>query len=260
MTDDNTRHELAQLRARVAQLEAGQRPKTRHRRLRRFLPLLIAGLLVALMPLSILAATPFLDLNGGPDHADANANIDLIFNAGITKGCTPTEYCPNDFVNREQMASFLARTAGLGGNPPIANALTAQTVPNGSVTAAKLSPTGSTAGQVLTSTGAGVAWQTGARIIAGAVNANGSSQLPLSLYTVSRNAATHTYTLTFPAGTFTTPPANGAYPFCTFTPIGAVTADGGAFPAIAANGGGSATISFTDDAISAFICAQQNLP
>ncbi len=130
MTDDNTRDELAQLHARVAQLEAGNRPKTRHRHLRRFLPLLIAGLLVALMPLSILAATPFLDLNGGPDHADANANIDLIFNAGITKGCTPTEYCPNDFVNREQMASFLARTAGLGANPPIANAKTAQTAAN----------------------------------------------------------------------------------------------------------------------------------
>ena len=141
MTDDNTRDELAQLRARVAQLEAGQRPKTRHRRLRRFLPLLIAGLLVALMPMSILAATPFLDLNGGPDHADANANIDLIFNAGITKGCTPTEYCPNDFVNREQMASFLARTAGLGANPPIANAKTAQTAANAN-TVGGYSPSG----------------------------------------------------------------------------------------------------------------------
>ena len=130
MTDDITRAELAQLRTRVAQLETRQRSSSRLHRLRRFLPLAVVGLLVALMPLSLLAATPFTDLdsaqNGPTGH---NPNIEAIFNAGITKNCggDPTVYCPKDNVTREQMASFLARTAGLGANPPVANAKTAQT-------------------------------------------------------------------------------------------------------------------------------------
>ncbi len=131
MNDEITRAELAQLRARVAQLETKQRPRSRLRQLRRFLPLAVIGLLVALMPLSLLAATPFLDLdqtqNGPTGH---NPNIDAIFNAGITKGCTATEYCPKDVVTREQMASFLARTAGLGGNSPVVNAATAVNATN----------------------------------------------------------------------------------------------------------------------------------
>jgi hypothetical protein len=36
-----------------------------------------------------------------------------------------TAYCPKANVTREEMASFLARAAGLGGNPPVANAQTA---------------------------------------------------------------------------------------------------------------------------------------
>jgi hypothetical protein len=36
-------------------------------------------------------------------------------------------YCPADFVRRDQMASFLARAAGLGANAPVANAQTAGT-------------------------------------------------------------------------------------------------------------------------------------
>jgi hypothetical protein len=79
--------------------------------------------LLALVPYTLLAANPFTDLNAGGIH---NANIDAIYNAGITTGCVPNQqYCPNDLVTREQMASFLARTAGLGGNPPVANAKTA---------------------------------------------------------------------------------------------------------------------------------------
>ena len=110
--------DLAHLRARLARLER------RHRLPRRALPLLLAALLVALVPLATLAANPFTDLNPGSPH---NANIDAIYTAGITTGCVPNAaYCPNDLVTREQMASFLARTAGLGGNKPVANALTAQ--------------------------------------------------------------------------------------------------------------------------------------
>jgi hypothetical protein len=131
--DDQT---LSNLRARVAKLEArhcqgtaraAQRwPETRRERFaQRLLPLTLAALLVALVPLATLAAGPFGDLNSGSPH---NENIQAIAEAGITKGCDPPEfvaYCPNGLVTREEMASFLARTAGLGTNPPVVNAATA---------------------------------------------------------------------------------------------------------------------------------------
>lgn len=37
------------------------------------------------------------------------ANINKIAEAGITLGCGGTDYCPTDYVNRAQMATFLAR-------------------------------------------------------------------------------------------------------------------------------------------------------
>ena len=89
--------------------------------------LALATLLIALLmltPLS-LAAANFTDLNPGSVH---NTDINTIADAGITLGCEANaRYCPNDFVTREQMASFLARTAGLGGNAPVVNAATAVT-------------------------------------------------------------------------------------------------------------------------------------
>src|SRR3954463_7708002 len=60
------------------------------------------------------------------------------------------------------MASFLARLGGLGGNPPVANAKTAQDVPDGSIPSAKRSGAGSAPGQALVSTGTGVTWQAAA--------------------------------------------------------------------------------------------------
>jgi hypothetical protein len=127
------RDELSTLRARVAAQEArlttretaGMRRAVRPRR--RTLAVLAGGLLVlllALSPLGVLAAN-FQDLTPGSPH---NADIDAIADVGISKGCIDAQhYCPNDSVTREQMASFLARTAGLGNNPPVANARTAQT-------------------------------------------------------------------------------------------------------------------------------------
>jgi len=101
---------------RLAQHECRQ---GRKRLTRRFLPLALVALLVALTPLSLLAAGPFNDLTGGVH----DANIQAIYDAGITKGCVPNvSYCPTANVTREEMASFLARTAGLGTNPPVANA------------------------------------------------------------------------------------------------------------------------------------------
>jgi hypothetical protein len=124
---------------------------------------LIVGLLVALVPLSLLAAPVFSDLGtAAPEH---RGNIQAIGDAGITTGfadpANPGQrlYYPKDNVTREEMASFLARLGGLGDNPPVANALIAQSVAAGAITPANLSGAGSTAGQVLTSTGSGVAFQ-----------------------------------------------------------------------------------------------------
>jgi hypothetical protein len=128
------RDELSALRAeyddKLAAIQAELTTLRRHsarRRRRRSLGFLPLALLVALVPFSVLAVNPFTDLTGGVH----DANIDAIYNAGITKGCVPNqEYCPEDNVTRQEMASFLARAAGLGDNPPVANAKTAQTATN----------------------------------------------------------------------------------------------------------------------------------
>jgi hypothetical protein len=135
MTDQPHRDDLAQLRAQLAEQQARLARLERRRRFpRRALPLIIATLLVALMPLSILAANPvFGDL--GQAAEVHRADIQALGNAGITTGFDdPTAddpiyrlYDPKGTVTREQMASFLARTAGLGGNAPVANAKMAQT-------------------------------------------------------------------------------------------------------------------------------------
>jgi hypothetical protein len=118
---------LADLEARhTAELAALRRQLARPRRRRRSLvPALCLALLLALSPLAVLADFAFLDLNSGSPHND---NIAAIKAAGITKGCNPPtndNYCPNDLVTREEMASFLARLGGLGSNPPVANAANA---------------------------------------------------------------------------------------------------------------------------------------
>jgi hypothetical protein len=117
--------ELGSLRAEVAALRAEVRHKRRRGRLA---PLAIVAVLVALIPGMAIAANPFRDLVPGSVH---NTNIDLIYNAGITTGCVPNQsYCPNDLVTRQEMASFLARTAGLGSNKPVVNAATAVNASN----------------------------------------------------------------------------------------------------------------------------------
>ncbi len=66
--------------------------------------------LLPLLPLSLFAANNFTDLNNGSVH---NADIDTVYNLGIANGITDTTYDPNGTVTREQMASFLARTAAM---------------------------------------------------------------------------------------------------------------------------------------------------
>lgn len=133
------------------ELQALRREVRRQRRRAWLVPLVV---LLALVPLAAVAATPFNDLNPGSPH---NGNIDAIYNAHVTTGCVPNQqYCPNGNVTREEMASFLARLGGLGGNPPVANAATVSGWPANALV--RTGATGSTnlipingAGQVLTS-------------------------------------------------------------------------------------------------------------
>ncbi len=82
---------------------------------------------MALVPFSLVAAGPtFSDLGtAAPVH---QPNIQAIADAGITTGFEDPNnpntrlYDPKANVTREEMASFLARTAGLGTNPPAARA------------------------------------------------------------------------------------------------------------------------------------------
>lgn len=60
-----------------------------------------------------------------PMPADPNARagyraVEFLYRKGITNGCqlSPAKYCPNDVVNREQMAVFIIRALGLSPAPP----------------------------------------------------------------------------------------------------------------------------------------------
>ena len=137
---------LTRVEQQLAHYEAGRMGRVVPRRQRRAHWKVGAALalLLALVPLSILGASPtFTDLGtAGQEH---RADIQAIANAGITLGFDdPTSsdpnarlYDPKGTVTREQMASFLARTAGLGTNTPVVNAATARTLatnPTGTTT------------------------------------------------------------------------------------------------------------------------------
>lgn len=68
---------------------------------------LVLALLAVAAPVS--AAMPFTDVADSKFRND----IDWAFNNGITVGCSPTRFCPNGLVNREQMATFLSRMFNL---------------------------------------------------------------------------------------------------------------------------------------------------
>lgn len=68
----------------------------------------------------LVRALGYTDDGGGDLFIDDDGNtfendIDKLGTAGVTKGCNPptnTEFCPNDFVTRGQMAAFLNRALG----------------------------------------------------------------------------------------------------------------------------------------------------
>jgi hypothetical protein len=71
-------------------------------------------------PVGVIAGHGFTDV---PTGSTFHADIEAIADAGVTLGCSPTTYCPKEFVTREQMAAFLNRLGALGpGKTPVANA------------------------------------------------------------------------------------------------------------------------------------------
>ena len=137
-------HRVARLEARIADLEAraGSAPARNPRGgLRRRLLLVGAALALALPTGVVLASHRFADVSdSNPFHAD----ISRITDAGITNGCTPSTYCPNDEVTRGQMAAFLSR--GLGQAVSASDAITFAEMLDGTPMAELTIDTGGVAG------------------------------------------------------------------------------------------------------------------
>lgn len=58
-----------------------------------------------------------IDAFGDDDGTTHEADINRLAHAGITKGCTATEFCPDRSVLRGEMATFLARAIPLTEGP-----------------------------------------------------------------------------------------------------------------------------------------------
>jgi hypothetical protein len=61
-------------------------------------------------------ASPFVDVGSGSVHAGA---VGAMAHAGITVGCRPRHYCPNELVTRAQMATLLQRAYALAPAPAV---------------------------------------------------------------------------------------------------------------------------------------------
>jgi hypothetical protein len=85
----------------------------------------LAALILA--PAAVWASHTFNDV---PDDNTFHEDIEAIADARVTIGCNPpdnTEYCPDDFVTREQMAAFMNRLGALAdGKEPVVNARAVQ--------------------------------------------------------------------------------------------------------------------------------------
>jgi hypothetical protein len=70
----------------------------------------IAVAVVAFLAVPAIAiANHFTDVPAGFVH---KPGIDYLESTGITAGCTPTTFCPNDGLTRGQMGSFIFRSSG----------------------------------------------------------------------------------------------------------------------------------------------------
>jgi hypothetical protein len=85
----------------------------------------LAALVIA--PAAVWASHTFTDVD---DDNTFHTDIEAIAEARVTIGCNPpenTEYCPDDFVTREQMAAFMNRLGALDdAKEPVVNARAVQ--------------------------------------------------------------------------------------------------------------------------------------
>ena len=115
------------------QVRHQRRIRLPRRRLTRFL--LVAGVAIAALAPAAWATHQFADVPTSSPHHD---DISTIARASVTGGCGPGLYCPTQTVQRDQMASFIARALratwpitrvgnGSGAIDPDANAIICQT-------------------------------------------------------------------------------------------------------------------------------------
>lgn len=88
---------------------------------------IVALTALVIAPAAVWASHSFDDV---PDDNTFHEDIEAIAEAGVTIGCDPpenTEYCPDDFVTREQMSAFMNRLGALAdGKEPVVNARAVQ--------------------------------------------------------------------------------------------------------------------------------------
>ena len=88
---------------------------------------IVALTTLVIAPAAVWASHSF---NEVPDDNTFHEDIEAIAEARVTIGCDPpenTEYCPDDFVTREQMAAFMNRLGALAdGKEPVVNARAVQ--------------------------------------------------------------------------------------------------------------------------------------
>ena len=66
------------------------------------------AIVVWVAPVQAQNCAPFTDVLASSGFC---GNIQWLLNRGITQGCTATQYCPANFVRRDQIAAFLNRLA-----------------------------------------------------------------------------------------------------------------------------------------------------
>jgi len=89
-------------------------------RIRRTGVILGVALALAMAPTLAMAGVLFNDV---PNTSPYFVDIAAIATYGVTTGCGGGNYCPDDFVTREQMAAFLNRLGALSaGKTPVTNA------------------------------------------------------------------------------------------------------------------------------------------
>ncbi len=102
--------------------ETTARPRTRMRTVT--LLVAVAALTAITTVAAMAGSSQFADVDAGATHEDG---IGFMAETGVTAGCSPGFFCPQDDVTREQMATFMHRLSGQAdGVDPSVDAATVQ--------------------------------------------------------------------------------------------------------------------------------------